>query len=74
MTRRPRGASSVTEPKLLSWSEVEQHLSQYERALRDQPELREQVLMLAGKMRTYTNQIPGPMPAAVAQAFDRIIA
>lgn len=70
--QRPRDVNAVTEPELLSWPEVEQQLALYEQLLQEEPNVREQVSMMVGLMRRYSNQIPGAMPVAVAQAFERL--
>jgi hypothetical protein len=62
----------VSEPEPATWLEVEHHLTQYEQILQEQPSLREHVLLLARRLRGYSDQIPGAMPSAVVQSFARI--
>ena len=65
---------ALPELELASWSEVEQHLAQYEQILQEEPGVREQVLVLVDLMRRYSKQLPGAMPPAVAEAFERLSA
>jgi hypothetical protein len=62
----------ITEPEPPTWSDVEQHLTQYEDVLREQPSLRDHVLSMARQLLRLSKLLPGPMPSAVAAAFTRI--
>ena len=48
------------------------YLAQCESALRTDPAIADHVFDLAARMMEFCEQLPGPMPATVREAFARI--
>jgi len=71
---RERGgtAPDISEPGLPTWADVELYLAQCESALRTDPAVADHVFDLAARMMEFCEQLPGPMPATVREAFARI--
>jgi hypothetical protein len=70
----PRGARTMPrpEPGQVAWSDIEQYLASYEAILHDDPSFRDRVRSLARQLRRLAGQLPGPVPPAVAAAFERL--
>lgn len=68
----PERGRIPSEPALPTWAEVEFYLAQCERAFRTDPALADHVFEMAAVMMEFCEQLPGPMPANVREAFARI--
>ena len=67
--RTPR---EISQPMLPTWADVEFYLAQCESTLRTDPALADRVFDLAARMIEFCEQLPGPMPANIREAFARI--
>jgi hypothetical protein len=67
---KPHGP--ISEPQPPTWDDIRQHLILYETMLREDPSLQAQIQAFTHRLRRLADGMPGPMPSAVAAAFDRL--